>query len=487
MKHRLRFVLRLLHIPLLLIVGAAGILIALLLWGNNKAAQSGDLPEVGGLRYYIVTEDALAELPKDSLLLLAPRLTYETGDLLLLPLGGPDPADLLDQRYLPVHLTGSLRQLSGETLISGNEVFFQNKDVLGKIFQILPGWGRICVWAVEPLGGLLWWGILLLLAILTGLGRLLLSRGIRRAQAVPAPAQPEIPAAETIHSQIRVLPGTTPPPPGRGGEDDPYAEIFRVEEKPEFDPPDKLDLFARQQDPAPVQTSPEPAFAPAPPEAAVLPDPEPSASPEPAPEEAPAQPEPLPSGWNAGDTIEFDPIRPDKLSGEPLPLQEPEDPLPDWEGAVAIYDPEGEEPPSLAPDYLYNPTGDSLEELKAELREAESRSPSVPVQKEPDPPEEEEAEFDPDRIIAEIKRKNALYEQSLWEGGLGGMSKKRDHPASHRWRGVYRSGQRSADEVIRAHQQDYASQRFRPSFITVVGEIGEEDSAEKLSGHFFEK
>ena len=132
-------------------------------------------------------------------------------------------------------------------------------------------------------------------------------------------------------------------------------------------------------------------------------------------------------------------------------------------------------PPVPEASHPHDPAGGAQEEPKAE---------ALP---------EEPGVFDPDRIVAEIRQRNALFDSSLRntpQREEAGPDRRRDHPASHRWRGVYRpgSGNGGAEEIIRAHQQDYAAQRFRPSFITVVGEIGrDEESPQILPGRFFSR
>lgn len=475
-KRNIRRWLLVLQTLLLILLALSGTLIVLLRLGNAEAAQTGELPEIGGFRYYIVAENAQPELPKGALLLLDP-VRAQAGDLLLLSPGGRNPEDLLDGRYLPVRLTGSLRQFSGETLVSQSEIFFQGREIRGRVFQVLPGWGTVCLWMTEPTGGILFWGILALLTLAMGLLCLRISRSLKPKPTPALPQAPDIPSAETIHSQIRVLPGTTPPPPGRGGSGDPYAEVFRIEDPaPDFDPPDKLDLFAREQEAVP-RPAPEPAFEAPPPPA-----------PAPAPEPA--------SDALLGDTIEFEPIRRESLPKEPEPVTsleapapaeaaqaEPPEPLPeepealpaapvDHESAAAD---EPQCPPAPEASHPHDPAGGAQEEPKAE---------ALP---------EEPGVFDPDRIVAEIRQRNALFDSSLRntpQREEAGPDRRRDHPASHRWRGVYRpgSGNGGAEEIIRAHQQDYAAQRFRPSFITVVGEIGrDEESPQILPGRFFSR
>ena len=71
-KRNIRRGLLVLQTLLLILLALSGTLIVLLRLGNAEAAQTGELPEIGGFRYYIVAENAQPELPKGALLLLDP-------------------------------------------------------------------------------------------------------------------------------------------------------------------------------------------------------------------------------------------------------------------------------------------------------------------------------------------------------------------------------------------------------------------------------
>lgn len=173
------------------------------------------------------------------------------------------------------------------------------------------------------------------------------------------------------------------------------------------------------------------------------------------------------------------------LSGPSVPAEQEELPLPyrpeEWEEpvpvpdeAVAIYDEDTPAPGNFAPPYLDRGTERSLEELRASLRE-ERRKNVVDIVLEEQAAalsEEERARLDkisaldPDRVIAEIKRRNALYEQSI-----------RREPADER-SPVEPPLSASADELLQKYRQDTGTHREGTVHISVrdTEEAGPEPS-----------
>jgi len=389
------------------------------------------LPTVGGYKLCTVSGEA-SGYPKGSLLVVKPGGPYVRGNTLLLL---REEEASLEGRYLPVRLTGlKYDGVQGETL-TGEALTFAPMEIIGRIETCLPGMGRVYAFLSNWTVAL---PVILGLAAVSLLPALLVRTPGRKKKALlPADSMDLFAAGEPSAPLDRGKPALAFPQP--------LAEA-----------PSAPALPAGAPYPTPAQPVEVPS--PAPTQPAEVPYPTPT-QPVEAPGPAPTQPveAPYPAPTQPAEAPGPAPAQPAEAPG-PAPAQPAEAPGPSWpisnpaqEAAVAIY---REEKYSFAPDYLH--TGDSLEAFKAFLAEKAS------------PPEAEEILIRLDGPSPEPPKEE----------------KKRDHPASHRWRGVYRKRESfyeryaraeedislSADEIIRLHQKDYAEQRFRPAFIAVVEE-----------------
>lgn len=488
---------------LLLIVILCGTCVAVVNIQYYTAEENKVLPQINGYRYCAVTGGDLNEKYQDSSLLIVEKIRrYWTGDeVIVLNRDITDPELVFNRRYLLVRIVDADdEELTGEFIArSGETVTFAQYEVIGKVSYIIPVLGLIYDLMLGLPGILLF----LLVPIILTIVWIIVIVGMHSRRLANAELCEDEPEEEDIREIQEEL----------------FGDETRLEKEPRLrkskQTHESFDLFG--EEPNELEYLKESPFVHKPPEYAFSQPSNPHPD-QPLEETPAAGAAPLmdPRGKRAAmqlpaeNTIEPDaplnpaiipeavplPPAPPTVAPEPNPLPDVLQPDPPYmqqsspDEAVAIYQEDSEALRRFEPDYLNRNIGESLEQLRQSLQTVKRPGSEVDIvigdqpaglDKEKQRRLDQINSFDPDKAIAEIKRKNALYESNLPKQN-DASSVSESNPSAVKRDGAYPSrsanefyrihgGENlSLDEVAKLHRKDFDERKFRPSYIAVVGE-----------------
>lgn len=399
----------------------------------QNAEQRGTLPALGGYRYSAVPDERYGpRYPAGSLIVLDAHRDCRVGDTVLWRTSSEQESRLLVV-WLEEQTDGLFTGVSvGE---DPTAIALQDGEVLGVICRVLPVLGTVWEWMTSPAGPVMFGVVPAALCVLWGAVMLRCAARRQAARGRKPHSRPKAPKT-----------GTEP-------------EVFDVFTDPSASQPDSLALQPDSLAPQPNPTVPQPnPTAPQPDPSnpssePSVPPPGASAAPSgpavpPAEEallqaqEAPAAPpesEAVPKPTEtAGNTLADGTQAPASPETDPAAAA-PRDPAEDETVAIYTGPADAREAESFEPAYLHRELSGSLEQLRDTLRQTSkpdtegrsilSQEDAVRLDSRGRALLEQIQAFDPDQVIEEIKRQNALYSQAL---GLDQMSRQpRRHPENH--------------------------------------------------------